>query len=50
MRPEPCEVEGCPALYVVQGGLRIEKRNKGYKEIMRIENCGLEEKAASRRE
>ena len=25
MRPEPCEVQGCPALHVVQGGLRIEK-------------------------
>ena len=25
MRPEPCKVQGCPALYVVQGGLRIEK-------------------------
>ena len=22
MRPEPCEVQGSPALYVVQGGLR----------------------------
>ena len=21
MRPEPCKVQGCPALYVVQGGL-----------------------------
>jgi len=26
MRPEPCKVQGCPAPYVVQGGLRIEKR------------------------
>ncbi len=23
MRPEPCKVQGCPALYVVQGGLQI---------------------------
>jgi len=22
MRPEPCKVQGCPALYVVQGGIR----------------------------
>ena len=26
MRPEPCKVQGCPAPYVVQGGLRNEKR------------------------
>jgi hypothetical protein len=23
MRPEPCKVQGCPALDVVQGGVRI---------------------------
>ena len=26
MRPEPCKVQGCPAPYVVQGGMRNEKR------------------------
>jgi hypothetical protein len=25
MRPEPCKVQGSPALYVVQGGFRIGK-------------------------
>jgi tRNA/rRNA methyltransferase len=30
MRPEPCKVQGCPALYVVQGGLRNGKwRRRG---------------------
>jgi len=28
MRPEPCKVQGSPALNVVQGGLRIEKEDK----------------------
>jgi TrmH family RNA methyltransferase len=26
MRPEPCKVQGCPAPYVVQGGMRKKKR------------------------
>jgi hypothetical protein len=25
MRPEPCKVQGSPALYVMQGGFRIGK-------------------------
>jgi len=36
MRPEPCKVQGCPALHVVQGGLRnkesaIERTEKEIK-------------------
>jgi len=28
MRPEPCKVQGCPALYIVQGGIRNGRNPK----------------------
>jgi len=31
MRPEPCEVQGCPALYIVQGGIRNGRNPKELK-------------------
>ena len=36
-RPEPCKVQGCPALYVVQGGMRNGRNPKELKN----ENLGI---------
>ena len=46
MRPEPCKVQGCPAPYVVQGGMRNEKRDRKDKEL-RNEKRIRKEKAGS---
>ena len=34
MRPEPCKVQGCPALNVVQGGLRNDIKRHGLKPLL----------------